>query len=87
MRNGLDLQEATVGRKADLPKSRQVPQAFPNIEILGVVDGRLGAECLTFLVVLLDAGTFIVDVQRGNETIGNDAGSKTALCGLSYPPI
>jgi hypothetical protein len=38
VRDGLDFQEATIGRKADLPESGQVPQAFPDIEIHGMVE-------------------------------------------------
>jgi len=85
--DGLDLQEATVGRKADLPKSRQVPQAFPDIEILGVVDRRLGAQRLAFFVVLLDAGALVVDVQGWNDAIGDDTGPETAGCGFGHSAV
>jgi hypothetical protein len=36
------FQEAAVGLEADLPQSGQVLQTLPDIEIFGVVDGRLG---------------------------------------------
>jgi hypothetical protein len=39
--DGLCFQEAAVGLEAHLPESGQVSQAFPDVEILGVVDGRL----------------------------------------------
>jgi hypothetical protein len=52
-----------------------------------VVDGRLSAERLTLLVVLLDAGTLIVDVQRGNYSIGNYACAKATWSGFGHPTV
>src|SRR5262249_9797820 len=69
VRDGLDVQEATVGRKADLPESGEVPEAFADIKILGVVNGRLGAQRLTFFVVLLDARTLIVNVHGWTPSV------------------
>ena len=78
MRDALRLKEATVGLKADLPKCGQVAQTLSDVEVACVVDSRLRAEGLTFLVVLLDSRALIVDVQRGNHAIGGDSSAKTA---------
>src|SRR5207245_6145524 len=40
-----------------------------------------------FLVVLLDARSFIVDVQRGYDSIGDDSGTKGAGRSLGDPAI
>ncbi|MCA1704871.1 MAG: hypothetical protein LC808_17040 [Actinobacteria bacterium] len=50
----LDAEQAPVGRDADLPQGGQISQPFPDTEVAGVVDGRLGAQRLPVLVVLLD---------------------------------
>ena len=87
VRDGLDVQEATVGRKADLPESGEVPEAFADIKILGVVNGRLGAQRLTFFVVLLDARTLIVNVHGWNDAIGDDAGPKTTKSAFGHSAV
>src|SRR5215831_3136423 len=87
VRDGLDVQEATVGRKADLPESGEVPEAFADTKILGVVNGRLGAQRLTFFVVLLDARTLIVNVHGWNDAIGDDAGPKTTGSAFGHSAV
>jgi hypothetical protein len=46
--------------KADAPQHGQVVQSFADIEIVRVIDGRLGSQGAAFLVVLLDACPFLV---------------------------
>jgi len=46
--DGLDAQQAPVGGEADLPQCGQICQSFPDTEIVGVVDGGLGPQCLPF---------------------------------------
>ena len=46
-----------------------------DIEVVGVVDHRLGAQGATLLVVLLDARVLVVDVQRRDHPVGDYAGS------------
>ena len=87
MRDALRLKEATVGLKADLPKCGQVAQTLSDVEVACVVDSRLRAEGLTFLVVLLDSRALIVDVQRGNHAIGNDPSAETPGSGFGHAPI
>ena len=38
-------------------------------------------------MILLDAGCFVVDVQRGNDSIGDDASTKRAGGSLGDPTI
>jgi hypothetical protein len=49
----LDVQQTSVGLKADRPQRGQVMQPFADVEVPGVVDGRLGAQGRP--MVLLDA--------------------------------
>ena len=60
----LDVQETSVGLKADLPQGGQIMQPFADAEVAGVVDGGLGAQGAAFLVILLDPRVLVVDVQR-----------------------
>ena len=59
-------------------------QPFADVEIARVVDGSLGSQGATFFVVLLDAGPFVIDMQRGYYPVGDDAGAKGTLG--RYPP-
>ena len=38
-------------------------------------------------MVLLDAGSFVVDVQRGDHSIGDDPGTKGTGCASDDPAI
>jgi len=49
----LDVQETSVGGEADLAQSGQVVQPFTDPEVAGVIDGHLGAEGASLLVVSL----------------------------------
>jgi len=42
MAESLDVEQTSVGGKADLPQRGQVGQPFPDPEVAGVVDGGLG---------------------------------------------
>ena len=44
----LDAQQAPVGVEADLRQRGQIGQSFPDPEIVGVVDRRLGPQRLSF---------------------------------------
>ena len=72
----LDVQETSVGVVADLPQLRKILQPFSDAKVAGVVDRSLGAKSSTFLVILLDVGGFVVDVQRRGYPVGEDASSK-----------
>ena len=39
----LDVQEPSIGLKADLPQSGQVSQPFADMKVTGIVDGGFGA--------------------------------------------
>src|ERR1700726_1539865 len=45
-------------------------------EVAGVVDGGFGAKRLSLLVVLLDAGLLVIDVQRRHHAVGDDTGAE-----------
>ncbi len=59
----LDVEETPIGFEADLLECREIMEPFADTEVVGVVDGGLGAEGLSLLVVLLDLRSFVVDVQ------------------------
>jgi hypothetical protein len=61
--DALDAEEASVGGEADLPQGGQVLQPFADPEVAGVVDGGFGPKGLAFLVVLLDPGCLVLDVE------------------------
>ena len=82
----LDLEQATVGRKADLAQFRKILQAFTDGKIVGVVDRGLGTQRTIFFMILLDAGVFVIDVQGGSDVLRDDAGAKPAgraICDLA----
>jgi hypothetical protein len=59
----LDFEEPAVGAEADVTQFRQVVQSFADGEVVGVVDGRLGTQSALLLVILLDPGVFVIDVE------------------------
>ncbi len=83
--DSLDVEETSVGVEADLPECGQVVQPFADAEVAGVVDGGLGPKCDSFLVILLHAGRFVFDMQRRDDTVGEDSGPEPARC-RSVPP-
>ena len=62
-------------------------QALANPEIVSVVDGGLGAQGAVFLVILLDAGVPVVDVQGRGHVLSDDAGAETSGGLRSNPAI
>ena len=78
MAEALDVEQTSVGRKADLPQGGQILQPFADAEVAGVVDGGLGAQGAAFLVVLLDPRVLVVDVQRRGDALGQDAGAEAS---------
>src|SRR5216683_5157064 len=80
MADMLDIEQAVVGRKTDFAQLRQIAQTPADAEIVAVVDGGLGAQGAVFLVVLLDPGVFVIDVQGRCYVLGQDAGPKPSRC-------
>lgn len=86
MAEGLDVQKTSVGlrsdcslqSKADEPQSGQVFQPFANVEVTGIVDGGFGAQSTTFLMVLLEARMFVIDMQSRGHAFGDNASAKAA---------
>src|ERR1700686_1406305 len=74
--DALDVEQTSVGRKADLAQFREIFDAPADGEVAGVVDGGFGAKRLSLLVVLLDAGLLVIDVQRRDHAVGDDTGAE-----------
>src|SRR5436190_19853855 len=73
-----DAQATSVGGKADLPQGGQIGESPTNFKVVRIVDRRFGPERLTFFVVLLDLGLFVVDVERGDHAVGEDPSAELA---------
>ena len=63
MADALDAEQAPVGGEADLPQRGQVGQPLADPEVAGLVDSGFGSDRFAELVVLLDLGVLVVDVQ------------------------
>src|SRR6516225_3590001 len=72
----LDVQETSVGLKADPPQGGEIGQPFADAEVAGVVDRGLGAQGATLLMILLDPCMFVIDVQRRCHSFGKNAGAE-----------
>ena len=75
----LDFQDPTVGGKTDLTQGVQIAQPPADLEVVGVVDGRFGAKGPPFLVVLFEVRVFVIDMQRGNDALGDDTRPATTV--------
>src|SRR5260370_18507337 len=74
----LDVEQTSVGGKADLAQFGEVVDASADGEVAGVVDSGLGSKSLPLLVVLLDAVFLVVDVQRRHDALADDSGAELA---------
>src|SRR6202047_3703725 len=82
--DALDVEQTSVGREADHTQFFEIFDASANGEVTGIVDCRFGSEGLSLFVVLLDTRFLVVDVQRGNHAVGDDAGTESAWCAPAY---
>src|SRR5262245_51403116 len=76
MTDALDVEQTSVGCKADLAQLRKILDAAADTKVACVVDGRLGSQCLQQLVILLDTRLLVVDMQRRYDAVGDDAGTE-----------
>ena len=67
-----------MAEKPASPQGGQVSQPFADLEVAGVVDGGLGPERSSFLVVLLDRGVLVVHVQARGDPAGDHPGAEPA---------
>src|SRR5215475_1442165 len=80
MADALDVEQTSVGCKADLAQLSKILDTAADTKVACVVDGRFGSQCLQQLVILLDTRLLVVDVQRRHDAVGDDAGTETAWC-------
>lgn len=79
-----DFQDPVVGRKTDATQLRQVFDQPSHVEIVGVVDRGFGPQRGPFgatLVVLFEVRVFVVDVQGGDNPLGDNARPTSAVGG------
>ena len=74
-----DVEKTSVGLEANLPQCGQVVQSLADLEVSGVVDGRLSPQGAAFLVVLLDPSVFIVDMQRWDDSLSDHSGLTASI--------
>jgi hypothetical protein len=77
----LDLEDAPIGGEANGAQGVEVVEASAHPEVVGVVDRGFGPQPSTFLVVLLEVGVFVVDVQGGHDALGENARRASAVGG------
>ena len=78
MADALDVEQTSVGGKADLAQVFEIFDASADGEVAGIVDGGFGAEGLVLFVILLDTVFLVVNVQRRHDAFGDDTGAKPA---------
>src|SRR6266566_4238423 len=81
----LDVQETSVGFKADLPESGKMNEPLGNSKVEGIVGGELGAKAPALLVVLLHRRALVIDMKGGDDARGDDTGTETTWGGTDDP--
>lgn len=89
----LDFEQPAVRAEADCAQFRQVVQSFADGKVVGVVDPRVkpedrfGAQSALLLVILLDPGVLVIDVEGGCDALGEDAGAEPSRGAPGDPAI
>src|SRR5262245_47821576 len=73
--------------KADLAQFGKVFDAPADVEVAGVVDGRLSPKRLSLLVILLDASLLVIDVQRRRHAVSDGARAEPAGRAADHPAV
>ena len=76
----LDVKQAPAGGEAGLLQLPQMRQPLGHAEVGGVVDRGFGSQRCAELVVLLDRGVLVIDVQARGDPVGDQAGAEPARC-------
>ena len=87
MADALDVQETSVGLKADLSQGAEVVQPFTDGEVVRVIDGGFGAQSASFFMILMDLGAFVVHIQGRAHTVCDDASTETSGGTSRHPTI
>ena len=74
----LQLQQAGVDALPQRAEGVEVAQTTLDAQVVGIVDGGLGAQGAPLLEVLLDVAALVLDVQAGEHAVGDDPGARTA---------
>jgi hypothetical protein len=69
----LDLEQLAVHGIAEIAQVREVVDGLPDVEVIGIVDGRFRAEGVFFLEVLLDVRRLVLDVEARLHAVGDHA--------------
>src|SRR3954470_5999850 len=85
--DALDVKQTSVGRKANLAQFGEIFDASANFEVAGIVDGRLGSKRLSLLVILLDPGLLVIDVQGRHDAVSDDARAEPARRTADHPAV
>src|SRR3989304_3120470 len=78
MSGALQLKQPSIDVLADGTEVGEVTQTPFDADIIGVVESGLGAHSAPLLKVLLDVAALVLDVEAGQNAMGNHAGGETA---------
>jgi hypothetical protein len=73
-----NVKQTSVGCKANSTQLGKVFDGSADTKVTRIVDGRFGSKGFPLLVVLLDTGLLVIDMQRGDHALGNDPGPEPA---------
>ena len=86
--DAFDLEQFPVDTLAEVAEMGEIVDTLPDVEVLGVVDGGLGAEGVLLLEVLFHMRGLVLDVETGFDSIGDHTGSlaiRRRRCGAGDP--
>src|SRR5713226_5978295 len=75
MTHAFDFEEPVIHLVTELPETAKVVEAFGEVEVFRVIDGRLGSEGVLLFEILLHVRGLVLDVETGMHPVGDHAGA------------
>ncbi len=73
MGGAFQVEQPPIDAPSQGPEVGEITQTPSNAKVIRVVEGSLGAQSAPPLEVLLDVTTLVLDVQAGQDAVGDDA--------------